>query len=289
MRTKKTLCLVITAILLLCIGATALTGCNTPLTAREAYDELMAALDLSVSGDMYGPAYDPETSATNGYIFYYKESVRTDSMIVNTNVNVHCDQDAAYNLHVDEDLMVDLYQETWSISSVTGGTGTKIGDFGFIVGPYPDADSAEERLFYTERPSDGVSATAPEYTDVTLYDDMTAEDFIASDFFRGYSLSSRLEELRNMPFEALGRCSRAAPMWRSNSPSAESATSMCTEPKISAAASSTCRRRCTAFISPTSGPTSPSPMRADIPPILRFWTGPISPFRERRSDRQQIS
>lgn len=202
MRTKKTLCLVITAILLLCIGATALTGCNTPLTARAAYDELMAALDLSVSGDMYGPAYDPETSATNGYIFYYKESVRTDSMIVNTNVNVHCDQDAAYNLHVDEDLMVDLYQETWSISSVTGGTGTKIGDFGFIVGPYPDADSAEERLFYTERPSDGVSATAPEYTDVTLYDDMTAEDFIASDFFRGYSLSSRLEELRNMPFEA---------------------------------------------------------------------------------------
>lgn len=198
MRTKKTACLLLIVILLLSVGAVALTACND-LTAQEAYDALKNAINLSLAGDPLDPAYDPEASETNGYIFAYKESVRSSGNITNTNVNVHCDQDASYKLHVDEDLMVDLYQETWSINDVTGGTGTKIGDFGFIVGPYPDADSDEERIFYTERPSDGNNG---EYTANKLYGNMTAEDFIETELFRKYSLASRLEELRNMPFDA---------------------------------------------------------------------------------------
>ena len=201
MKTKKTIALISVTVMLLSVAALAMTGCNVKITNDEAYTMLMDALDLSVAADPYRNTeiYTGDaTSETNGYIFAYKESVRSSDKITNTNVNVHCDQDAAYNLHVDEDLMVDLYQETWSINSVTGGTGNKIGDFGFIVGPYPNADSSAERMYYTERPSDKSGA----YQDVTLYDDMTAEDFIASDYFRKYSLASRLEELRQMPREA---------------------------------------------------------------------------------------
>lgn len=201
MKTKKTIALISAAVILLSVAALALTGCNVKITNDEAYTMLMDALDLSVAADPYRNTeiYTGDvTSETNGYIFAYKESVRSSDKITNTNVNVHCDQDAAYNLHVDEDLMVDLYQETWGINSVTGGTGNKIGDFGFIVGPYPNTDSSAERMYYTERPSDK-SGT---YQSVTLYDDMTAEDFIASDYFRRYSLAARLEELRQMPREA---------------------------------------------------------------------------------------
>lgn len=198
MKTKKIVCLICAIAVICTIATAAFAGCNTPMDAQTAYDEFMAALDLSLSGDMYGPAYDPEKSVTNGYIFAYKESVRGTDMITNTNVNVHCDQDASYNLHVDEDLMVDLYQETYGVNSVTGGAGSKIGDFGFIVGPYPDADSTAERMYYTERASDKSGA----YVNTSLWGDMSAEDFVATDFFRKYSLSSRLEELRNMPFDA---------------------------------------------------------------------------------------
>lgn len=201
MRTKKTIAFISATIILLSVAAMAMTGCTTPIGNDEAYDILMDALDLSVAADPYRDTAiftGDATSETNGYIFAYKESVRSSDKITNTNVNVHCDQDASYNLHVDEDLMVDLYQETWGINSVTGGTGNKIGDFGFIVGPYPNADSDAERIYYTERPSDKSDA----YQDVTLYDDMTTEDFIASDYFRTYSLASRLEELRQMPRDA---------------------------------------------------------------------------------------
>lgn len=199
MKTKKTLCLILAAVTAVMLAATMLTGCNSPLSAQDAYGLLKDAIDLSLAGDMYGPSYDPDASETNGYIFAYKESVRSDDTIVNTNVNVHCEQDAAYNLLVNDDLMVDVYRETWSINSVTGGTGTKIGDFEFVVGPYPDADSDSERIYYTERPSDGNDGA---YADRKLYGDMTAEEFIATEYFRGYSLASRLEELRNMPFDA---------------------------------------------------------------------------------------
>lgn len=198
MKTKKLICIVSVTVIMLAIAATAMTGCTTKLSGDEAYDLLMEALDLSLTGDMYGPAYDPETSATNGYIFAYKEAVRSGDVITNTNVNVHCDQDASYNLHVDEDLMVDLYQETWNVNAVTGGAGSKIGDFGFIVGPYPDADSNVERIYYTENSSDG----SGKYGNVKVYDEMTAEDFIASEYFRRYSLAARLEELRQMPRDA---------------------------------------------------------------------------------------
>lgn len=198
MKTKKLICIVSVTVIMLAIAATAMTGCTTNLSGDEAYDLLMEALDLSLTGDMYGPAYDPETSATNGYIFAYKEAVRSGDVITNTNVNVHCDQDASYNLHVDEDLMVDLYQETWNVNAVTGGAGSKIGDFGFIVGPYPDADSNVERIYYTENSSDG----SGKYGNVKVYDEMTAEDFIASEYFRRYSLAARLEELRQMPRDA---------------------------------------------------------------------------------------
>ena len=201
MKTKKTIALISVTVMLLSVAALAMTGCNVKITNDEAYTMLMNALDLSVAADPYRNTEiytGGATSETNGYIFAYKESVRSSDKITNTNVNVHCDQDASYNLHVDEDLMVDLYQETWSINSVTGGTGNKIGDFGFIVGPYPNADSSAERMYYTERPSDK-SGT---YQDVTLYDDMTAEDFIASDYFRRYSLAARLEELRQMQRDA---------------------------------------------------------------------------------------
>ena len=198
MKTKKLICIVSVTVIMLAIAATAMTGCTTKLSGDEAYDILMEALDLSLTGDMYGPAYDPETSETNGYIFAYKEAVRSGDVITNTNVNVHCDQDASYNLHVDEDLMVDLYQETWNVNAVTGGAGSKIGDFGFIVGPYPDADSNVERIYYTENSSDG----SGKYGNVKVYDEMTAEDFIASEYFRRYSLAARLEELRQMPRDA---------------------------------------------------------------------------------------
>ena len=185
MKTKKLICIVSVTVIMLAIAATAMTGCTTKLSGDEAYDLLMEALDLSLTGDMYGPAYDPETSETNGYIFAYKEAVRSGDVITNTNVNVHCDQDASYNLHVDEDLMV-------------GGAGSKIGDFGFIVGPYPDADSNVERIYYTENSSDG----SGKYGNVKVYDEMAAEDFIASEYFRRYSLAARLEELRQMPRDA---------------------------------------------------------------------------------------
>lgn len=198
MKTKKLICIVSVTVIMLAIAATAMTGCTTNLSGDEAYDLLMEALDLSLTGDMYGPAYDPETSATNGYIFAYKEAVRSGDVITNTNVNVHCDQDASYNLHVDEDLMVDLYQETWNVNAVTGSAGSKIGDFGFIVGPYPDADSNVERMYYTENSSDG----SGKYGNVKVYDEMTAEDFISSEYFRRYSLAARLEELRQMPRDA---------------------------------------------------------------------------------------
>lgn len=198
MKTKKLICIVSVTVIMLAIAATAMTGCTTKLSGDEAYDILMEALDLSLTGDMYGPAYDPETSETNGYIFAYKEAVRSGDVITNTNVNVHCDQDASYNLHVDEDLMVDLYQETWNVNAVTGGAGSKIGDFGFIVGPYPNADSNVERIYYTENSSDG----SGKYGNVKVYDEMTAEDFIASEYFRRYSLAARLEELRQMPRDA---------------------------------------------------------------------------------------
>ena len=198
MKTKKLICIVSVTVIMLAIAATAMTGCTTKLSGDEAYDLLKEALDLSLTGDMYGPAYDPETSETNGYIFAYKEAVRSGDVITNTNVNVHCDQDASYNLHVDEDLMVDLYQETWNVNAVTGGAGSKIGDFGFIVGPYPNADSNVERIYYTENSSDG----SGKYGNVKVYDEMTAEDFIASEYFRRYSLAARLEELRQMPRDA---------------------------------------------------------------------------------------
>lgn len=198
MKTKKLICIVSVTVIMLAIAATAMTGCTTKLSGDEAYDILMEALDLSLTGDMYGPAYDPETSETNGYIFAYKEAVRSGDVITNTNVNVHCDQDASYNLHVDEDLMVDLYQETWNVNAVTGGAGSKIGDFGFIVGPYPNADSNVERIYYTENSSDG----SGKYGNVKVYDEMAAEDFIASEYFRRYSLAARLEELRQMPRDA---------------------------------------------------------------------------------------
>lgn len=201
MRTKKTIAFISATIILLSVAAMAMTGCTTPIGNDEAYDILMDALDLSVAADPYRDTAiftGDATSETNGYIFAYKEAVRSGDVITNTNVNVHCDQDASYNLHVDEDLMVDLYQETWNVNAVTGGAGSKIGDFGFIVGPYPNADSDAERIYYTERPSDKSGA----YQDVTLYDDMTAENFIASDYFRTYSLASRLEELRQMPRDA---------------------------------------------------------------------------------------
>ena len=201
MRTKKIIGLIAVTIILMSVAATALTGCNTKISDDEAYDILMNALDLSVAADPNRNAeiYDATVAhETNGYIFSYKESVRSNNMITNTNVNVHCDQDASYRLHVDEDLMVDLYQETYAINATTGSTGDKIGDFGFIVGPYPDADSDAERAYYTERPADK-SGT---YKDAKYYDDISAEDFIASDYFRRYSLASRLEELRQMPRNA---------------------------------------------------------------------------------------
>ena len=201
MRTKKTIAFISATIILLSVAAMAMTGCTTPIGNDEAYDILMDALDLSVAADPYRDTAiftGDATSETNGYIFAYKEAVRSGDVITNTNVNVHCDQDASYNLHVDEDLMVDLYQETWNVNAVTGGAGSKIGDFGFIVGPYPNADSNVERIYYTENSSDG----SGKYGNVKVYDDMTAEDFIASEYFRTYSLASRLEELRQMPREA---------------------------------------------------------------------------------------
>lgn len=201
MRTKKTIAFISATIILLSVAAMAMTGCTTPIGNDEAYDILMDALDLSVAADPYRDTAiftGDATSETNGYIFAYKEAVRSGDVITNTNVNVHCDQDASYNLHVDEDLMVDLYQETWNVNAVTGGAGSKIGDFGFIVGPYPNADSNGERIYYTENSSDG----SGKYGNVKVYDEMTAEDFIASDYFRTYSLASRLEELRQMPREA---------------------------------------------------------------------------------------
>ena len=201
MRTKKTIAFISATIILLSVAAMAMTGCTTPIGNDEAYDILMDALDLSVAADPYRDTAiftGDATSETNGYIFAYKEAVRSGDVITNTNVNVHCDQDASYNLHVDEDLMVDLYQETWNVNAVTGGAGSKIGDFGFIVGPYPNADSNVERIYYTENSSDG----SGKYGNVKVYDDMTAEDFIASEYFRRYSLASRLEELRQMPRDA---------------------------------------------------------------------------------------
>lgn len=201
MRTKKTIAFISATIILLSVAAMAMTGCTTPIGNDEAYDILMDALDLSVAADPYRDTAiftGDATSETNGYIFAYKEAVRSGDVITNTNVNVHCDQDASYNLHVDEDLMVDLYQETWNVNAVTGGAGSKIGDFGFIVGPYPDADSNVERIYYTENSSDG----SGKYGNVKVYDEMTAEDFIASEYFRRYSLAARLEELRQMPRDA---------------------------------------------------------------------------------------
>ena len=201
MRTKKTIAFISATIILLSVAAMAMTGCTTPIGNDEAYDILMDALDLSVAADPYRDTTiftGDATSETNGYIFAYKEAVRSGDVITNTNVNVHCGQDASYNLHVDEDLMVDLYQETWNVNAVTGGAGSKIGDFGFIVGPYPNADSNVERIYYTENSSDG----SGKYGNVKVYDDMTAEDFIASDYFRRYSLAARLEELRQMPRDA---------------------------------------------------------------------------------------
>ncbi len=203
MRTKKIIGLIAVTIILMSVAATAMTGCNTKLSGDEAYDLLMEALDLSVAADPNRNAeiYDATVAhETNGYIFAYKESVRSNNMITNTNVNVHCDQDASYRLHVDEDLMVDLYQETYAINATTGSTGDKIGDFGFIVGPYPDADSDAERAYYTERPEDEDESGT--YKDAKYYDDISAEEFIASDYFRRYSLASRLEELRQMPRNA---------------------------------------------------------------------------------------
>ena len=199
MKIKKLIRLVLVTILSATLLATLMTGCTTSISDKEAFDLLKNAIALSLSGDKNGPHYNPSESATNGFIFAYKESVRSDNTITNTNVNVHCEQDeVTYALKVDDDLMVDLYQETYGINSVTSGAGTKIGDFGFIVGPYPDGESANERLYYTENNTD----KSGNYTDKKLRVDMTAEEFIDTDLFQRYSLSSRLEELRNMPFDA---------------------------------------------------------------------------------------
>ena len=290
MKTKKLICIVSVTVIMLAIAATAMTGCTTKLSGDEAYDLLMEALDLSLTGDMYGPAYDPETSETNGYIFAYKEAVRSGDVITNTNVNVHCDQDASYNLHVDEDLMVDLYQETWNVNAVTGGAGSKIGDFGFIVGPYPDADSNVERIYYTENSSDG----SGKYGNVKVYDEMTAEDFIASDYFRKYSLASRLEELRQMPRDAFVFDEYEDDVYQQiNLVKITFTVSQEYIEKTSAAASSTCRRRSTVCKSPTLAKTSLSP--ADMTARTRtktrsirsatdFWKGRTSRSRRQLFD-----
>ena len=196
---KKRIIVTVLLLAILMLGAFALSSCS-PITGEEAFDILKDAYENSVGvkdGSEWGDIYFyQETVKVNAYIDENGDPVEGEQRSLS--VNVHCDynddnsynKDKNYNASINESFSKETIDKTEKTTTVYLGANDI-----YAVNNKKDVPY----LFVTKKTQDldAKKENAENYAKA----DVNAKDFTSSEFFKPYTLKSKLDVIKDLTLD----------------------------------------------------------------------------------------